>query len=202
MRIEKNKGKKNKNKIISLFSFFSLIVFPFLFTFFFFSCSKKVQFPTPPECLGASKRLEELFYVLKTHDIRDVGTKDVIRDFFEDEESLELFIAKMIYAVRQKEVYYANIQQFQISYIGNEKGVNSEDTNEDNNGYDNESKNNGNECAFVVDFVVRKKYPIGDVQIKVDITLYKKGDFWFVKKPEIVGEIKERKEFLPLPYYY
>jgi hypothetical protein len=200
MRIEKNKGKKNK--IISLFSFFSLIVFPFLFTFFFFSCSKKVQFPTPPECLGASKRLEELFYVLKTHDIRDVGTKDVIREFFEDEESLELFIAKMIYAVRQKEVYYANIQLFQISYIGNEKGVNSEDTNEDNNGDDNESKNNGNECAFVVDFVVRKKYPIGDVQVKVDVTLYKKGDFWFVKKPEIVGEIKERKEFLPSPYYY
>jgi len=179
-----------------------LIVFPFLFTFFFFSCSKKVQFPTPPECLGASKRLEELFYVLKTHDIRDVGTKDVIRDFFEDEESLELFIAKMIYAVRQKEVYYANIQQFQISYIGNEKGVNSEDTNEDNNGDDNESKNNGNECAFVVDFVVRKKYPIGDVQVKVDIKLYKKGDFWFVKKPEIVGEVKERKEFLPSTYYY
>jgi hypothetical protein len=179
-----------------------LIVFPFLFTFFFFSCSKKVQFPTPPECLGASKRLEELFYVLKTHDIRDVGTKDVIREFFEDEESLELFIAKMIYAVRQKEVYYANIQLFQISYIGNEKGVNSEDTNEDNNGDDNESKNNGNECAFVVDFVVRKKYPIGDVQVKVDVTLYKKGDFWFVKKPEIVGEIKERKEFLPSPYYY
>jgi hypothetical protein len=200
MRIEKN---KDKNKIILLFfSFFSLIVFPFLFTFFFFSCSKKVQFPTPPECLGASKRLEELFYVLKTYDIRDVGTKDVIRDFFEDEESLELFIAKMIYAVRQKEVYYANIQQFQISYIGNEKGVNSEDTNEDNNGYDNESKNNGNECVFVVDFVVRKKYPIGDVQVKVDITLYKKGDLWFVKKPEIVGEIKERKEFLPSPYYY
>jgi hypothetical protein len=200
MRIERNKGKKNK--IISLFSFFTLIVFPFLFTFFFFSCSKKVQFPTPPECLGASKRLEELFYVLKTHDIRDVGTKDVIREFFEDEESLELFIAKMIYAVRQKEVYYANIQLFQISYIGNEKGVNSEDTNEDNNGDDNESKNNGNECAFVVDFVVRKKYPIGDVQVKVDVTLYKKGDFWFVKKPEIVGEIKERKEFLPSPYYY
>ena len=200
MRIERNKDKKNK--IISLFSFFSLIVFPFLFTFFFFSCSKKVQFPTPPECLGASKRLEELFYVLKTHDIRDVGTKDVIRDFFEDEESLELFIAKMIYAVRQKEVYYANIQQFQISYIGNEKGVNSEDTNEDNNGDDNESKNNGNECAFVVDFVVRKKYPIGDVQVKVDIKLYKKGDFWFVKKPEIVGEVKERKEFLPSTYYY
>ncbi|MDT7908085.1 MAG: hypothetical protein RRA63_08620 [Candidatus Calescibacterium sp.] len=200
MRIERNKDKKNK--IISLFSFFSLIVFPFLFTFFFFSCSKKVQFPTPPECLGASKRLEELFYVLKTHDIRDVGTKDVIREFFEDEESLELFIAKMIYAVRQKEVYYANIQQFQISYIGNEKKVNSEDTNEDNNGDDNESKNNGNECAFVVDFVVRKKYPIGHVQVKVDITLYKKGDFWFVKKPEIVGEVKERKEFLPSPYYY
>jgi hypothetical protein len=202
MRIERNKDKKNKNKIISLFSFFPLIAFPFLFTFFFFSCSKKVQFPTPPECLGANKRLEELFYVLKTHDIRDVGTKDVIRDFFEDEESLELFIAKMIYAVRQKEVYYANIQQFQISYIGNEKGVNSEDTNEDNNGDDNESKNNGNECAFVVDFVVRKKYPIGDVQVKVDITLYKKGDLWFIKKPEIVGEIKERKEFLPSPYYY
>jgi hypothetical protein len=201
MRIEKNKDKKNKI-ILLFFSFFSLIVFPFLFTFFFFSCSKKVQFPTPPECLGANKRLEELFYVLKTHDIRDVGTKDIIKDFFEDEESLELFIAKMIYAVRQKEVYYANIQQFQISYIGNEKGVNSEDTNEDNNGDDNESKNNGNECAFIVDFVVRKKYPIGDVQVKIDVTLYKKGDFWFVKKPEIVGEIKERKEFLPSPYYY
>jgi hypothetical protein len=201
MRIEKNKDKKNKI-ILLFFSFFSLIAFSFLFTFFFFSCSKKVQFPTPPECLGASKRLEELFYVLKTHDIRDVGTKDVIRDFFEDEESLELFIAKMIYAVRQKEVYYANIQQFQISYIGNEKGVNSEDTNRNNNRDDNESKNNVNECAFVVDFVVRKKYPIGDVQVKVDITLYKKGDLWFIKKPEIVGEIKERKEFLPSPYYY
>jgi len=193
-----------KDKVISLFSFFSFIAFSFISPFFsfFFSCSKKVQFPTPPECLGASKRLEELFFVLKTHDIRDVETEDVIREFFEDEESLELFIAKMIYAVRQKEVYYANVQQFQISYMGNEKKVDSKDENESNNKDENENKNGNNECTFVVDFVVRKKYPIGDVQVKVDITLYRRGDFWFIKKPEIVGEIKERKEFFPLPYYY
>ncbi len=198
MRIEK------KDKIIPPFSLFPLIALSFIFSFssFFFSCSKKVQFPTSPECLGASKRLEELFSVLKTHDIRDVGTKDIIAEFFEDEESLELFIAKMIYAVRQKEIYYANIQQFQISYMGGARKVNDgKDINESNSKDEDENKN-PNECTFVVDFVVRKKYPIGDVQVKVDVTLYRKGDFWFIKKPEIVGEIKERKEFLPSPYYY
>lgn len=150
----------------------------FLLFFLFLSsmqCAKKVEINFPPRCNEAKQTLVQLLDILSVFDIRNKETRRFIKEFFKDEESVELFVAKMAYELRDKNSYYGNFHSYRI--------VGAEENKEGN-------------CTFYVEFSVRKKYPLGIVKGEVGITLFQEGKRWYVEKPEYVGEIKKRRNLL------
>jgi hypothetical protein len=130
----------------------------------------------PERCSDAAEVLKDFFKILETYDIRDSDTRNIISSFFESEEDRDLFIAKMTFEIRKKEAFYGNIVEYSI--------LSSKFFPEQNR------------CDFEVSFVVRKKYPLGDVKIITTLSLFKSSEDgkWFIEKPDYVGDIERRDE--------
>jgi len=185
MNMEKKEDvSQNKSRKVGKLFLSSFLSFIILFSANL-GCSKKIKNPIPQQCEEPRAELEKLLKILSTFDIRDKRTRDVIKPFFKDKESLDLFIAKMTYELRSRNSYYGNLYSYKI-YGGSFE--------EKEGGGEGEEKI----CTFEVEFSVRKKYPLGIVEGKVEISLFQENGKWYIKKPEYVGEIKERKE-LPIP---
>jgi len=184
MNMEKKEDvSQNKSRKVGKLFLSPLLSFIILFSANL-ECSKKIKNPIPERCEEPRAELEKLLKLLSTFDIRDKRTRDVIKPFFKDKESLDLFIAKITYELRNKNSYYGNLYDYKI-YGGRF---------EEKEGEGEEEKI----CTFDVEFSVRKKYPLGIVEGKIEISLFQENEKWYIKKPEYVGEIKERKE-LPIP---
>lgn len=154
------------------------IVFLFSQSVFISSCSQKrvdLRF-IPDQCSDAKVVLEDFFKILETYDIRDSDTRNIISSFFESDEDRDLFIAKMTFEIRKKGAFYGNIVEYSI--LGSKFSPEQ------------------NRCDFEVAFVVRKKYPLGDVQIITDLSLFKRTEDgkWFIEKPEYIGDVEKRDE--------
>lgn len=160
-------------------SFYYFLAYFFLCIFFILlsstRCAKNVKINLPPKCNGAKLTLEQLLDILSIFDIRNKETRHFIKEFFRDEESVDLFVAKITYELRDKNSYYGNFHSYRI--VG-------------------AKENKEGQCTFHVEFSVRKKYPLGIVKGEVEISLFQEGERWYVEKPEYVGEIKKRRNLL------
>ncbi len=150
----------------------NLKTLPIMFVFLnLISCSAKaVDIPQEHNCYPAYVRVSALFSLFKIYDIKDVRTREKIKEFFMNSEDIDIFIASLTYLLRTKKAFYGKILDFKVKSFGE----------------------NENECSFNLILYVQKKYPLGDVLVEAEVEMYKIKDSWFVKRPKYIGEVERR----------